>query len=116
MSISSTNIISGMTQSAATGSASALTNKIAGPSVGSSSQAGKANGDGFGDLLTGFVKDANQKQATADNAIADFADGRDDNIQNVVVSMAKADLSFRLVMEIRDKLVDSYHEVMRMQV
>ncbi len=45
-----------------------------------------------------------------------LATGKSDDIQNVVVSMAKADLTFRLVLEIRNRLIESYQEIMRMQV
>jgi flagellar hook-basal body complex protein FliE len=71
---------------------------------------------GFGSLLKEVVNEANSKQQAADQAVENFASGNDEDIQNVVVSMAKADLSFRMVMEIRNRLIDSYQEIMRMQV
>ena len=72
---------------------------------------------------TDFVKvvsqqlaEVNQTQHTADQAIADLATGETDNVHDVVLSMAKADLTFRLVLEIRNRLVEAYQEIMRMQV
>jgi len=42
--------------------------------------------------------------------------GRPDNIQDVVLSAAQADLAVRMVIELRNRLVNTYQEVMRMQV
>lgn len=93
---------------------SSVSNQIA--STQAQSPAVKSSDQGFGSLLTGIVEGANNQQVVADQAIENFATGQEDNIQNVVVSMAKADLSFRMVMEIRNQLMESYQEIMRMQV
>ena len=71
---------------------------------------------GFGDLLVGVVQDANSKQLVADSAMEKFVTGGESNVQDVALSMAKADIAFQLVLEIRNRLIDSYQEVMRMQV
>ena len=81
------------------------------------SVADKGNkGEGFGKVLTDLVEKVSDQQHVADSAMQDFVTGKTDNIQHVVVSMAKADLSFKMAMEIRNQLIDSYRDIMRMQV
>ncbi len=71
---------------------------------------------GFARLLTNFLGDAGAQQAHAEQAVHNLAAGKADNVHNVMLSMAKADLSFHLVLEIRNRLSDAYQEIMRMQV
>ncbi len=72
--------------------------------------------DSFGDLLEKLMSDANAAQKNSDTVIEGFVSGKVDNIHDVVLAVAEADLSFRLIMEIRNKLIDSYQEIMRMQM
>lgn len=70
---------------------------------------------GFAELVDKFVSQTNQSQVSSDQAIDDLINGRSDNVQQVVMAVANAELSFQLFMEIRNKLIDSYTELMRMQ-
>lgn len=70
---------------------------------------------GFADLIQDYVRQTNNDQLVSDSAIHDFATGKTENVQQVVLAMANADMSFQLFMEIRNKLIDSYNELMRMQ-
>ncbi|SRR5579871_5818508 len=70
----------------------------------------------FARLLTQFLGDAGSQQAQAEQGVMNLAAGRANNVHNVMLSMAKADLSFHLVLEIRNRLSDAYQEIMRMQV
>ena len=69
-----------------------------------------------GNVFAEMVNDANKQQLAADKAIEDLASGKSDSLHEVVLTAARADLSFRLVLEMRNKLVESYQEIMRMQV
>lgn len=71
---------------------------------------------GFGDLVSQFLQDANNQQLQVGRQIEALATGETNNVHDVVLSVAKADLAFRLVMEIRNRLISSYQELMRMQV
>ena len=66
-------------------------------------------------LFERILTNANQGQQASDQAIRDLVAGDTDSIQQVVMSIAKAEMSFELFMEIRNKLIDSYNELMRMQ-
>lgn len=79
-----------------------------------------ASGDGaspseFGKILMGVVQDANENLQNADQALVDFSNGTTDDVQAVVMSTVKADLSFRFILEMRNKLTESYQELSRMQ-
>lgn len=78
--------------------------------------AGAASGKGFSDLLTDLVKEADQSQKTSDVSMKDFLAGKTQDAHDVIIALNKADLSFRMMLEVRNKLLDSYQEVMRMQV
>ena len=66
----------------------------------------------LGDLLTG---EANASQQ-ADQAIQAMATGSADGLHTVSLAVARADLNFRLILEVRNRLTEAYQEVMRMQM
>lgn len=72
--------------------------------------------EGFGRVVDRMLSGANAEQAHAEQAVRDFAMGRTDNLHGVMLAMAKADLSFRLILEVRNRLSDAYQQVMSMQV
>jgi flagellar hook-basal body complex protein FliE len=76
---------------------------------------GTQKAGGFSALVEDFVQSTNQSQINSDQAIDDLVKGKTDNVQQVVMAVANAEMSFQLFMEIRNKLVDSYNELMRMQ-
>ena len=78
-----------------------------------STQIGKST---FGDFLKQSIKEVNELQNEADKSITDFATGQTKDIHEVMMSVQKADLSFRLMQQIRNKLVGAYNEIMRMGV
>jgi flagellar hook-basal body complex protein FliE len=93
------------------------------PSVGqsSSSQAisaptGPAEQGAFGKIIEGALEKISQPQMEANQAVQNLALGRTDNLHQVLLSVAKADLTFRMVLEIRNRLTEAMQEIMRMQV
>jgi flagellar hook-basal body complex protein FliE len=70
----------------------------------------------FSDLLKNFIKDVNNDLINAKNIEQDLALGKIQNIQDAMYQIEKADISFRLLTEIRNKALESYQEIMRMQV
>ncbi|MBI3462413.1 MAG: flagellar hook-basal body complex protein FliE [Planctomycetes bacterium] len=70
----------------------------------------------FGKLIGQLVQDANAQQLQTDQAVKQLAMGEIDSLHDVMLSMAKADLSFRLILEIRNRLTEAYQEIMRMQL
>jgi len=63
-----------------------------------------------------FVKGVDQKKKVSAQQTQDLILGRSDNIHEAVVKSEEAKVAFNLMIEVRNKLVDSYKELMRMQV
>ena len=70
----------------------------------------------FSEMLKNSIAESNDLKLQADKAVEDLATGRTTDIQGTILALRKADLSFRLMMEVRNKIVSAYQEVMRMQV
>jgi flagellar hook-basal body complex protein FliE len=52
----------------------------------------------------------------ADQAVRDLATGKNQDIHNTMIAMKKAEISFELVMQIRNKLMSAYDEIRRMSI
>jgi flagellar hook-basal body complex protein FliE len=81
----------------------------------SGTQAG-APTDVFGSLIDGLVGTVNAKQTAAAADASKVMLGDSSQLHQSVISMQEASLAFSLMVEVRNKLVDSYQELMRMQV
>ncbi len=71
--------------------------------------------DSFGTLLTGFIKDVNQRQIESGKVSVDFIKGKDIELHEVMIAGEKAKTHLDLLVEIRNKALDMYKELMRMQ-
>jgi flagellar hook-basal body complex protein FliE len=78
----------------------------AGASLGAAASQGS-----FKDLLIESLKQVNSMQQDADSAVQQLLTGDDVNPAEVLTSLQKADLSFRMVMQIRNKLLQAYQEI-----
>ena len=70
----------------------------------------------FGDILKNMVAETNQQQQNADQAIQQLHSGGEKNLHGAMISMEKADISLRYMIQARNKAIDAYQEIMRMQV
>ncbi len=70
----------------------------------------------FGNAVERFVADTNMQQVQADQAVERLATGQSDSVHETMLALAKADLSLRVFVEVRNKVIDAYQEVMRMQM
>jgi flagellar hook-basal body complex protein FliE len=70
----------------------------------------------FAETLKGSIQEANNLQIDADRAIQKLGTGETRNIHETMILLEKADISFRLMMEVRNKLMEAYREIMRTQV
>ena len=73
-------------------------------------------GESFASTLQGAIESVNQLQKAADKGAQDLATGRTDNIAEVMVSSEKADIALKLMVQVRNKIIDAYSEIMKMQV
>jgi flagellar hook-basal body complex protein FliE len=74
-----------------------------------------AKGD-FGAHLKDALGEVNQLQSKAGEAIQEMVGKGKGDLQDTIIALEKADVSFRLMMQIRNKVLDAYQEIMRMQV
>ncbi|MDR3134566.1 MAG: flagellar hook-basal body complex protein FliE, partial [Deltaproteobacteria bacterium] len=71
---------------------------------------------GFVDHLKATLENTNGLQHQAKTAMEELATGRNGNIHETLLSMSKAETSFKMVMQVRNKVLNAYQEVMRMQM
>ena len=69
-------------------------------------------GGGFAEIVSGLVSEANQKQVQAESAAAGVATGNVD-MMDAVVSLNEADLSLRMIMQIRDRALEAYQSILQ---
>lgn len=72
--------------------------------------------DGFANYLKDALTKVSdlEKQSTA--LTEAFAAGKTDNIHQVMIAAEKADIALQFTMQIRNKIMDAYNEIMRMQI
>ncbi len=70
----------------------------------------------FGELLADAVANVNGLQEEANKAIQKLASGKSKNIEETMMAVEKAELAFKMMNQIRLKVVEAYREVMRMQI
>lgn len=70
----------------------------------------------FGEVLSEALNNVNKLQQNAEQASVNLAAGKIQDISEVVIASEKATIALQLTMQVRNKIVDAYQEVMRMQV
>jgi flagellar hook-basal body complex protein FliE len=80
------------------------------------SAAGASGSADFGKLLSQAINGADQDQQNSNQAVQDLVSGNNQDVLPVVAAVAKSDLSFKLLMGIRNKVVEAYKQTMSMQV
>ncbi|HHT9126577.1 MAG TPA: flagellar hook-basal body complex protein FliE [Candidatus Brocadiia bacterium] len=90
---------------------SALSGLAGGANVGDPPQ-----GPSFKDVLSNFISEVNTLQHKAGESIDNLATGKIEDLHEVMIAMSKAEVSFKFMIETRNKLLETYKEVMRMQM
>ena len=70
----------------------------------------------FAQMLKTYVGEVDGKQQTSYEAMKDLIAGKTEDVLPVVNAVAKADLSFKLLMGVRNKVIEAYKQTMNMQV
>jgi flagellar hook-basal body complex protein FliE len=86
------------------------------PDQGLSQSAPAAGGKAFKDYLLDSINQVNSMQQSADQAVEKLATGGDVSPAEVLTAVQKADLAFRMMMQIRNKLMSAYDEVKNIRV
>src|SRR5687768_2067381 len=72
--------------------------------------------ESFGSMLGRMVEEVNARQGMAAEAVRSMQSGGDVSLHQAVIAMEEASISFQLMVEVRNKLLESYQELMRMQI
>jgi len=75
-----------------------------------------ASPDGFTKVLGEMVSKVNGEQLEANKAINSFVTGESKGLHEVMIAIEKSSISFQFLSQVRNKALDAYHEIMRMQV
>jgi flagellar hook-basal body complex protein FliE len=70
----------------------------------------------FGDVLKDSIKKVGEIEKEADQEVQKLATMESGDIVNTMMAIEKADMSFQMMMQVRNKIIDAYQEIMRMQV
>lgn len=73
-------------------------------------------GSTFASTLGRMISEVNHKQIAASDAVTGLISGQQVPLHQAVIAMEEASVSFQLMVELRNKLLESYQELMRMQV
>ena len=76
----------------------------------------EAKGTGFFEVLEKSMSEVNADQVQADSAIKDLVAGKTKNIHETMLQIQKAELSLKAMMQVRNKILEAYKEIIRMQV
>jgi len=70
----------------------------------------------FSDYLKNEINKTNELLLQSEKDLDDYAAGNIDNIHQVLISLEKADIALQFTTQIRNKILDAYTEIMRMQI
>lgn len=74
------------------------------------------NENNFSKMINDAIGKVNDSQINADNKIENFVKGEDVNMHEVMLSMQEAQISMQLLIEVRNKVVEAYQEVNKIQL
>lgn len=88
-----------------------LANSTSGPAPGS-----RTGNTSFKDVFDTALQNLNKSQVKAEETIKKFLTGEIEDVHTVIIAMEEARLTMQLAVEVRNKLVEAYQELSRMQV
>jgi len=82
------------------------------PTMPSSSE---TEGGGFGATLKDAISQVNELSDSSNQKVAELVQGDRQDVHNVMIAVEKADIAFQLMMQVRNKIVNAYQEVSKLQ-
>ena len=77
--------------------------------------AGGSQEGGFGSTLKEAMNQVNELDQDSQSQVADLLQGKRQDLHNVMIAVEKADVAFQLMMQVRNKIVNAYQEVSKLQ-
>jgi len=78
------------------------------------SSVGDSEGN-FGDALKSAINQVEDMHTSAEQQMTELLKGDRSDVHNVMIAVEKADVAFQLMMQVRNKIVNAYQEISRMQ-
>lgn len=78
--------------------------------------AGKADTQSFAQFMMGALNEVNTMQQQADTAVEQLFTGGEANAAEVLTAVQKADMSFKMLLQIRNKLVEAYQQIQDIRI
>ena len=78
-------------------------------------RAPEGSGSGFREVLHGAIDEIQQLEGQAGQKVAGVLAGKGEDVHSALIAVEKADLSFQLMMQVRNKIISAYQEISRMQ-
>ena len=72
--------------------------------------------ESFSQFLNRSINEVNDMLGAADQSARELASGKSENLHDAMITMEKAETAFKLLVQVRNKVIDAYQEVMRMQI
>ena len=82
-----------------------------GPAAGAAGQPGEFQG-----VLSSAIDSLNSLQNSASDSVQNFLTGKNEELHTTILATQKAELAFELGLQVRNKVVDAYQEIMKMQM
>ena len=79
-------------------------------------QTNEKQGESFFNTLQNAIGEVNKLHEEADHAVRELAAGKEKDIHNTMIALEKAEISFQLMMQVRNKIVSAYETIMRTNI
>ena len=76
----------------------------------------KVEGSSFGDILKKSIGEVNDMQKAGEKAMEDMATGQVKDLHQAAIAIDKAEMSMKLMLEVRNKAINAYKEILRTQI
>jgi len=81
-----------------------------------SSSSSGASGSSFSEMLSGAIGEVEGARTSANQSVERFLSGEGEDLHSTILSSQRADLEFQMFMQVRNKVVSAYQEIMKMQM
>ena len=95
---------------------SSISNSIGSLGINTNNQIGQSDDKSFQNMLNDAILEVNNQQVKGYDSMQGIATGKVTNLQEAVQRIEEADLSMKLALEVKNKALNAYKEIMRMQV
>jgi flagellar hook-basal body complex protein FliE len=93
-----------------------LSSRAVAPETSSGKIGSASDGPSFKDFLVQSIQEVNSMQLEADQAVEKLVTGGDVSAAEVLTAVQKADIAFRMMLQVRNKLVDAFTEVQNLKI